>query len=178
MKRDKFLKLKEILDCGTYSVDLTKCEIVNNNSGEYIGYIRRDGRSKTGLKVVSLWYENKKYCYSVAEIIMVELGQITLKNADFVIVENISKNASNTHYTNLRLVTRSQLCKIEHIKRLISVKPLKKHRQKPLEDSKINEIAQLKIIGFRPKEISKITDINKNTVIKYFYIKYFYKKTK
>lgn len=171
MKLEKLLKLREILDCGTYSIDFTKCEIVNNNTGEYIGTVKRTGRSKTCLKVVGLWYEKKRHTYSVAEIIMVELGYITEKNCESVIVENIEKNAKYTHYSNLRLVTRNDLCKIEHIKKIISVKPLKKHWQKPLDSNKINDIIQLKIIGFRPKEISAITDVNENTVRKYFYKK-------
>lgn len=171
MKLEKFLLLREIMSCGTYSIDFNKCEIVNNNTGEYIGYINYSKRSKTGVKIVSLWYEKKRYSFSVAEIIMSELGHITEKNCESVIVENIEKNAKNTHFSNLRIMTRSELCKLGHIKKIISVKSLKKHWQKPLEDSKVNEIIQLKIIGFRPKAISKITDINENTVRKYFYRK-------
>lgn len=171
MKLEKFIKLKEILDYGTYSVDFTKCDIVNNNTGEYIGTVKKTGRSKTGLKVVGLYLDNKRHMFSVAEIIMVKLGYITEKNCESVIVENIEKNAKNTHYSNLRLVTRNDLCKIEHIKKIISVKSLQKHWQKPLEESKVNDIIQLKIIGFRPKEISQITDVNENTVRKYFYKK-------
>jgi hypothetical protein len=171
MKLEKLIKLKEILDYSHYSIDFNKCEIVNNNTGEYIGYIQKDGRSKTGLKIVGLWFEKKRYMYSVAEIIMIELGYITEKNCNSVIVENISKNARNTHFSNLRVVTRSQLCKLEHIKKIISVKPLMNHWQKPLDDEKINDIMQLKIIGFRATEISNITDINRNTVVKYYYRK-------
>ena len=172
MKLYKYIKLKEILADDKYYIDHNEGEIYSNKTRKKITRITYPPRSKIGIKVCCFCSEGKRYHYSVAGVIMADLGHITKSNCENVIVENISKNAENTRYDNLRIITQSELCKLEHITKAINIEHLKKYQFKPLLEAKKWLIKELKSIGKKPAEISEMTGYNIHTVKDYYYRKY------
>lgn len=167
MTLEKYQMLQEILATGKYRVGADG-EVYNERTGNKIGYISKSGRSKVGLKKVGLWYEGKKHEYTVAELVMVDIGIMKEKNCHMV-VENISKNAANTRIQNLRLLLRNDLCKIEHIKKIISGRHLIPYHFQPLANEKVDIIRKYKRFGCGPTLISELTGIKQSTVGKYYY---------
>ena len=163
MKLEKFHKLAEIMASGLYYVDFSAGEIMSVKLKRPIGTMEKKH------KKVRFWVNEKKYTYTAAEVIMAQLGHITVENCEAVVVENLSGNGKNTKINNLRVLTKSDYVRVRHMKGNCNWKGIIPYQQKAIDEDKRQDILTMKSMGFYHVQIAEVLGMNKHTVQWYYY---------
>lgn len=163
MKLEKFHLLTEIMASGNYYIDWEAGEVIKTKGKKKIGYIENTH------KKVSFRFQDKNYKYTAGEVIMAQLGHITEKNCEAVLVENLSGKPQNTKISNLRVLSKSDYLRVRHMKGNINTSGLVQFQVKALDPEKRKDILVMKAMGFYHDAIADVLGINKHTAKWYYY---------